>query len=226
MRISLVILTLNEIDGVQHVLPRLPFEDIDEVFAVDGGSTDGTREYMENLGIRVLQQRSEGRGEAFRIAWSESSGDALIFFSPDGNEDPADIPKFKPLLQEGNDMVIASRMMKGAFNEEDTHWWRPRKWANNFFNICVNVFFRKNGPWITDSINGFRAVTKKAFGQLQPDSIGFCIEYQMTIRCCKHRLSIAEFPTHEGNRIGGQTKAPSLSTGISFLRLLAYELFQ
>jgi len=42
-----------------------------------------------------------------------------LFFSPDGNENPADIPKFKPLLEQGNDIVIATRMTKTAHNEED-----------------------------------------------------------------------------------------------------------
>lgn len=223
MKISLVILTLNEIDGVRDVVPRIPRDSVDEILAVDGGSTDGTREFFAEQGIRVVEQRSKGRGEAFRIALEEATGDALIFFSPDGNEDPADIPKFRPLLERGHHVVIASRMMRGARNEEDDHWFRPRKWANNAFNILANIIFRRTGPWISDSINGFRAVTKQAFTLLALDGQGYTIEYQMTIRAFKHRLKIAEFPTHEGQRVGGETKASSLPTGWRFLKLLAWE---
>ncbi|HVW66375.1 MAG TPA: glycosyltransferase family 2 protein [Candidatus Peribacteraceae bacterium] len=225
MRLTLVILTLNEIDGVRHIVPMIPRDAVDEIIAVDGGSTDGTREFFAEQGIRIVEQQSRGRGEAFRIAMQESNGDALIFFSPDGNESPADIPNFRPLLEQGYDMVIASRMMRGAHNEEDDQFLKPRKWANNIFNLLANLFFRRSGPWITDSINGFRAVTRDAFEKLKPDGAGYTIEYQTTIRAFKHRMRLAEFPTHEGARVGGETKASSIPTGLRFLRLLLWELF-
>lgn len=224
MKISLVLLTLNEIDGVRVMIPKLPRDAVEEILAVDGGSTDGTREYFEEQSIRVVSQTSRGRGEAFRIAMQEAVGDALIFYSPDGNEDPADILRFRPLLEQGNDIVIASRMMKGAHNEEDDHLFRPRKWANNIFNTAANICFRRKGPWVSDSINGFRAITKDAFTLLKPDGAGFTIEYQMTIRAFKHRLKMVEFPTHEGARVGGETKASSLPTGWRFIKLLVWEM--
>lgn len=225
MKISLIILTFNERECLEHVIPRIPRDSVDEILVVDGGSTDGTIEYFQAQGMRVTCQTERGRGAAFLVAAREASGDALLFFSPDGNEDPADIPKFRALLEQGNDMVIASRMMKGAFNEEDVSWFRPRKWANQFFNALVNLLFRTKGPWITDSINGFRAVAKQAFAVMQPDSTGFSIEYQMTIRALKKRLTITEFPTHEGARVAGVTKAPSLRTGLHFVQLLLCEIF-
>ena len=46
---------------------------------------------------------------------------------------------------EGADVVIASRMMKGAVNEEDRQLLRFRKWANNAFNLLANLFFRRSG---------------------------------------------------------------------------------
>lgn len=225
MTISLVLLTFNEIDGVRAMIPKIPRDSVDEIFVVDGGSTDGTCEFFTEQGIRVVSQQKKGRGEAFRVAFKEAKGDAIIFYSPDGNEDPNDIPKFRALVDAGNDMVIASRMMRGAFNEEDISWFRPRKWVNNAFNILANIFFRKEGPWVTDSINGFRAVTREAFEILKPDSVGYTIEYQMTIRAFKSRLNIVEFPTHEGQRVGGESKAPSLPTGWRFIKLLVWEIF-
>ena len=65
---------------------------LDEVLVVDGGSTDGTLEFFESRGVRVIRQERRGRGEAFRLAAQHARNDRLVFFSPDGNEDPDDIP--------------------------------------------------------------------------------------------------------------------------------------
>lgn len=225
MRLTLVILTKNEIEGVRAVIPKLPRYAVDEILAVDGGSTDGTREYLVSQGIRVLSQSSPGRGEACRMGVEAADGDAVILFSPDGNEDPSDILKFRPLLEDGNDVVIASRMMKGAHNEEDVSIIRLRKWANLVFGFLANIFFNRSRYYVTDTINGYRAITRRAFSDLRIDATGFTIEYQMSMRAMKKRLRIAEFPTHEGQRIGGESGSKSLPTGIRFIRCFWHELF-
>lgn len=223
MRIALVLLTLNEKDGVEALFDRIPFDAVDEAFAVDGGSTDGTREIFAEKGFRVLDQTSKGRGEAFRLAFASTDADALIFYSPDGNEDPADVTRFREHLESGADMVIASRMMEGAVNEEDAEWLRWRKWANNAFNWLANTFWNRNN-YVTDSINGYRAITRDAWSKIRPDGAGYTIEYQSTIRGMKLGLAIKEFPTVEGQRIGGESYATSVPTGMRFLRLLASEV--
>ena len=224
LRTSLIILTLNEIDGVRALHDQIPFHRVDEVFAVDGGSTDGTREFFTERGIRIVEQPSRGRGEAFLIAYEAASTDAMIFFSPDGNEDPADIPTFVEYLTQGYDLVIASRMMKGAVNEEDVDVFRWRKWANQTFTLAANGVWNRSSEYVSDTINGYRGITKKAFAQLWPDSDGYTIEYQTSIRAMKARLRIKEFPTNEGERIGGQSYARSLPTGLRMLRTFGREL--
>jgi glycosyltransferase involved in cell wall biosynthesis len=225
MNISLVLLSYNEIEGTRALLDRIPLDQVEECFAVDGGSTDGTREYLNEHGVRVVDQQSKGRGEAFRLAFEEASGDHLVFFSLDGNEDPADIPKFREYFEQGYDMVIASRMCRGARNEEDAQVIKLRKWANNVFNLIVNVLWNR-GPnsYITDSINGYRGFSREAWEKLRPDGAGYTIEYQSTIRALKLRMRIAEFPTIEGERIGGESQAKSIPTGLRFLKLLMHEI--
>jgi glycosyltransferase involved in cell wall biosynthesis len=228
MRITLCILTRNERPCVEIVFPQLPHPGpeagFNEIVVVDGGSTDGTREYFESRGIRVLGQSRRGRGHAFQIAFEEVDSDAYIFFSPDGNEDPGDLPRFRPLLEEGYDLVIASRMMRGAKNEEDDQIIRLRKWANNAFNIGANLGFRRKGKFVTDSINGYRAITRKAAQLLKLDAPDYTIEYQMTMRAFKHGLAIAEFPTIEHPRVAGETQAQSIPTGIRFVKAFWREL--
>ena len=228
MHIILCILTRNEHPCVEVVFPRIPSPGpaagFDEIVVIDGGSTDGTVEYFNTRSIRVLGQSRRGRGQAFLMAFAQLEADAYIFFSPDGNEDTIDLWRFRPLLEEGYDLVIASRMSAGARNEEDGQFLRLRKWANNLFNFMANTAFRRNGKYVTDSINGYRAITRAAAGRLGLDAQDYTIEYQMTMRALKAGLRIAEFPTIEHPRVAGETQAQSIPTGLRFLRAFWREL--
>jgi glycosyltransferase involved in cell wall biosynthesis len=222
MNITLCLLTRNERECLEKVYPLIPQPSAeagyDRLVAIDGGSTDGTLEFYRERGVRVVGQSRRGRGEAFLLAFRELQSDAFLFFSPDGNEDVKDLPRFRTHLEAGADLVIASRMTKGAVNEEDGQILRFRKWANNAFNLGANLVFRRRGPYITDSINGYRAITAKAAAALNLDASDYTIEYQMTMRALKHGMKIVEFPTVEGQRVAGESGAPSVSTGLRFIR--------
>jgi len=222
MRTTLVLLTFNEIEGLRALWDRIPLGAVDEVFSVDPGSTDGTLEFFRERGIPVILQERRGRGEAFRIAAREASGEALCFFSPDGNEDPADIVRLLRRIEDGYDLAIASRFLPGARNEEEGRRIPARALANRAFTAAVRALF---GGSITDTINGFRAIRRDRLLDLAPDAEGFAIEFQISIRALKRGLRVSEIPTREGDRIGGESTAASIPTGLKVLRVLLREAF-
>ena len=156
---TLVILTRNEITGMTALINKIPFNQVDEAFVIDYQSTDGTKELVRKKGLRLVNQSKPGRGEAFRLAVKLAKGNNLVFFSPDGNEDPQDILQLLALLRQGNDLAIASRFLPQSRNEEDDQLLKFRAWANQGFTRLANIFF---GGKLSDSINGYRAITKSA----------------------------------------------------------------
>lgn len=225
MKIDVILLVLNEIDGLRVILPQIPRQSFHRVIAVDGGSTDGTLEFLAEAGVPVVSQSRRGRGQAFTMGVEASNADAFIFFSPDGNEDPADLVKIAGYLEQGEQLVIASRMCKGAVNEEDHQLLKPRRWVNNAFNIALNGLFNPHPVrnFITDSINGYRGLARSALPAVQPFPDDYTVEYRMTARALEAKLRVLEFPTHERDRIGGVTKVPSFQAGLRFISALGQE---
>ena len=220
---AIVLLTLDEIEGLTLLWDRLPRRAFAETFAVDGGSTDGTRTFLEARHVPVHDQPVPGRGVAFRVAARVARASRLVFFSPDGNEDPADIERLDDLLLGGARLAIASRFAPGARNEEDGGLFRPRARVNRAFTALANRLFHR-GPPVTDAINGFRAVRRDDLLALGTTATGFPIEYQITLRAMERGWPIAEAPTREDPRAGGASKCRSWPAGRDHLGVLLAEL--
>jgi glycosyltransferase involved in cell wall biosynthesis len=217
---ALFISTLNEIEALPIQLPRIPIKAFDEVYALDGGSTDGTLEFYAKNGIKVVKPVK--KGAIFNVGAMSTECEYLVFFAPDGNENPDDILTLLNGLKDGNDMVIASRFIQGGINEEDKELFKWRKWVSGTFNFLVHIRW---GGHITDTINGFRSVRRSKLIAMNPEPTGFDIEFQMSIRALKLGHKVAEIPTVEGDRLGGKSVAHSFPTGWLILRRYLKEFF-
>lgn len=222
VKTSLVILNKNDAEGLKVIYPLIPLEYINEILVVDGKSVDDSVQFCINNGIKVVKQDKLGRGEAFRIAAKEISGDYCIFLSSDGNEDPRDIPKFIKLLNEGNDLVIASRLARGGKNKDDGRIIPFRKWMLQLFTFVVDIRWKAK---LTDSWNGYRAFRTEKLRSLPTSTDGHVIELEQTIKALKLGYKVVEFPTVEGDRVKGMTGNPLIKTGMGLFMITLKEIF-
>jgi len=204
---AIIVLTLDEIDGVKAIMPRVKKEWAEEIVFVDGGSTDGTIEEAKRLGFPVIHQTNRGEGNACRIGVNETKSDYIFFFSPDGNDVPEDIPKVIQKIKEDFDIVHVSRFGKNSISE-DAGWLD--RFGNKMFTFLVNVFF---GGTLTDALNGFRIIKRDVMLDLQTDAQYLNIEQQICIRALKKKYRICEIDGKEPKRIGGQRKMRPLIVG-------------
>jgi glycosyltransferase involved in cell wall biosynthesis len=218
--VSLVLIVRNEEAGLRAILPQIPTHVFDDLVAVDGHSSDASVALLNAAGYRTFLQCEKGIGAAMLEARAHVKTDCFVFFHPDGNEDPADLPRMVDLLRDGRPFVVASRMIAGAWNEEDDKLFKWRKLANKGFIALANLLFGRNGNRTSDVTNGFRGISCRAFDQMQLTSRDLTLDYQMCIRALKCDIPITEFPTREGSRVAGETNFPSISTGLAEMKLL------
>jgi glycosyltransferase involved in cell wall biosynthesis len=224
MKLSLCLLTWNEVKGCQHDVPLISREHFDEIYAIDGGSTDGTVEYLQSQGIPVYRQDKPGYNNAYLSAFRRCSTDALIMYHPKGTVDPQVTLEFRRFLEDGYDLVIASRNIAGAANEEDIRIFKPRKWFVTGLALTAGVLWKREGSMIWDVLHGCRAMRKDAFFAIEPLQDCLSIDIEMVIRAYRKRLRRIEFPVHEKPRLHGETHFKAFPTGLLVLRYLVQEL--
>jgi len=224
MKISLCLIVWNELQGCQTDVPTLPREEFDEIFAVDGGSTDGTVAYLESCGIPVYRQPKRGLNAAYVHANRMAAGDAVAVFFPKGTLPTGDLRKFRPLFEQGYELVIASRQIKGSRNEEDDRLWRPRKWAVRGLAALAGLVWRREGTWVWDVLHGVKGWKRSAFERMNILETGLSIDVEMVVRSYKLRIPRVEFPTRETARSYGESHFKIWPTGKRLLAYLWYEL--
>ena len=207
MSTAIIIPTIDEIDGVIEILPQINRQWAETMVFVDGGSTDGTVEKAQEMGFDVIHQHNKGEGNAMRIGTDSTESDFVLFFSPDGNDLPEDIPKLIQKTKEGHDVVHISRFGKNSVS--DDAGWLDR-FGNYMFTFLVNTFFGGN---YTDALNGYRIIKRKIWDDLKTDAQFLNIEQQTCIRCAKRKIPISEIEGREPRRIGGTRKMRPLTVG-------------
>ena len=227
MTVALCLLTWNEIEGCRVDVPEIDLTRFEQVYAVDAGSDDGTIEYLEGFGVDVYVQPVKGYNQAYIHAFEKCECDYLVLFHPKGSVPTSDLYRFREFFEQGFGLVVASRIIKGAVNEEDARVFRPRKWfVMGLGLVSYLIWGRKSKKILWDVLHGFRGMKKSDFEIIRPLEEGLSIDLEMVVRSYKKNIPYIEFPTQECPRLHGDTHFKAFSTGKRLLKYLWLELFR
>jgi glycosyltransferase involved in cell wall biosynthesis len=221
-KVTVVVPALNEERNIGHTIAQLYQNGFRDVLVVDGSSRDRTVEVAKDLGATVLFQEGRGKGDALRSAFSfEGLGDRVVIMDADGSMDPKEIHSLLDALDDGADVVKASRFLDDGSSEDISPL---RRVGNGIFVFLVNRLF---GADYTDLCYGFAAFTKQALLKLGPvlESTGFEIETEVFIKARKMGLKIVEAPSAELDRRFGRTNLKTTRDGVKILTTILREAF-
>jgi glycosyltransferase involved in cell wall biosynthesis len=216
---TLLLPMLNEIEAARVIVPQIERGWVDEIIVIDGGSNDGTIEFVKSQGLRVESQATRGFGAGMLQGLQQSRGEVVIEFMPDGNSVPGDIPRLIAKIQEGYDLVIASRYA-GAARSDDDDWLT--RFGNKMFTMVVNLLFRTG---YTDVLVGTRAFRRDKALAMRFDAPGLSWPCQSSIRFARAGLRTVDIPAREPRRIGGVRKMRPLTTGWEITLLILRDFF-
>ena len=216
--VSVVIPVKNEAHNLPIVLSSLP-DWLDEVVLVDGHSVDESIAVARQCrpDINVVTQPGTGKGDALLAGFEACTGDIIVMMDGDGSTPGSEIVRYVSALVAGADYAKGSRFANSGGSDDITF---SRRLGNRVLSGIVNLTF---GTRYTDLCYGYNAFWADRLPYLSLDGGGFEVETVMNIRAAKSGLRVQEIPSHEAERVHGESNLHVVSDGWRILNAIAKE---
>ncbi|TDD24361.1 glycosyltransferase family 2 protein [Nonomuraea diastatica] len=216
--VSVVVPAMNEAENLPHVFATIP-QWVDEIVLVDGNSVDDTVAVARRLrpNVKVVTQTGKGKGDALAAGFAACTCDIIVMIDADGSTDGREIINFVGALVTGADFVKGSRYAAGGGSDDLTI---NRRLGNKVLTGIVNVMYRTQ---YTDLCYGYNAFWARHLDVLDLDCDGFEVETLMNVRAAKAGLKVHEVPSHERNRIHGESNLHVVRDGFRVLKTILKE---
>lgn len=247
---SVIIPCRNEVGNIEDCVERVPdMGKHTELIFVDGNSTDGTRQKIEEMietykgqkDIKLILQVPDtdvqkerhdavspdmmlplGKGDAVRKGFAAASGEVLMILDADLTVPPEELPKFfLPLAQGKTEFVNGSRLVYPLENEA----MKPLNLlGNKIFSI---IFTWLLGQRIKDTLCGTKVLLKEEYGKIEAgrsyfgdfDPFG---DFDLLFGAARQGLRIVEMPVRYRRRVTGESKVRVFQHGWLLIRMCVF----
>ena len=244
-KLSVVIPVYNERATIEEILRRVQAVEMDkEIVVVDDASTDGTREFLQELSrspqrnpsafplpraggelpagnIRVfLHERNRGKGAALRTGFQQARGEVVLVQDADLEYDPQEYGRLLEPIERGvADVAYGSRFLGGPHRV--LFFWHSV--GNRVLTTLSNMFTDLNLSDVWTCYKVFRREVLQSI-RLEEDRFGF--EPEITAKVAKGDWRIYEVPISYYGRTYAEGKKITWKDGIrGTYCVLRYNLF-
>lgn len=248
-KVSVIIPCRNEMGNIESGVERVPcMGKHTEIIFVDGNSTDGTVEKIEEMierykgkkDIKLIHQIPKdtvdkalegdlktppnkmlklGKGDAVRKGFDAATGDILMILDSDLTVPPEDLPKFYLAIAEG----------RGEFINGTRLVYQMEKQAMRTLNLLGNKFFSRLFTWlleqrIKDTLCGTKVLQKKDYEKIKENRSYFGDfdpfgDFDLLFGAAKLNLKIVEVPIRYRQRTYGEIKIERFKHGLILLKM-------
>ncbi len=196
LKITVVIPCLNEEQGIEQVLRRMPAF-VDQVIVVDNGSTDRTSEVARSFGAEVIREDVRGYGRSYRRGFASATGDLIVTLDGDHSY-PVDAISYllEALLHLDVDFLNASR-----FPVRDRNAMSFKHMVGNLIlSLAMSVLFFR---WVRDSQSGMWVFRRSILPHMSLESDGMAFSEEIKAEALKsRRVRFTEIPVQYSSRMG------------------------
>jgi dolichol-phosphate mannosyltransferase len=214
VRATVCLPTYNELENLEAMVRALGtvLRDGDRVLVIDDASPDGTGELADRLAgelafVDVLHRAAkEGLGPAYIAGFRRALGDGaelVLEMDCDFSHDPAAVPSLIAAAEDGADLVLGSRYVKGG---AIPNWGAVRRFISLGGNIYAQVMLQSGLRDLTGGFKCFRAVVLETIDLDAISAKGYAFQIETTYRVIRAGFKVVEVPISFSDREHGHSK--------------------
>ncbi len=194
MEVTVLIPAYNEQKTIREIIKRVKATGlVHEILVVDDGSTDGTREILQELQDRgevraIFHQKNGGKGAALRTGIQNATRDVIIIQDADLEYNPREYSSLlQPIQDDIADVVYGSRFLGQA--RRPILFWNMV--ANKILTFVTNILYNNI---LSDMETGYKVFKRELVKDIPLHAHRFEFEPEFTAKILKRRFRLYEVP--------------------------------
>lgn len=227
--LSIIICSYNEIGRIDQTYNDLlqtlqERQEKTEIFFIDNGSTDGTREWLTKVkhpDVQVIfNEKNLGKGGSLKKGIELSTGNYVVVHDSDFEYRAGDLWKsYDRAVADNASLVLGGRFANG----KTSSYHLVNYLGVRFLTMLINILY---GCWLKDSASAVKLFKGDLLRSIRLESDGFELDFELVARVARVGGKVLEvsadfFPrtTDEGKKVR------AVSDGLSSLKVILKNRF-